>query len=96
VVLNGEPLDERGDLAADWRSSRPVRVGPLPRDQAPVPSQDGAGSDQPVYPKPGRQQPDQRGEDSAVGPVQPGPGMGAAQHGDLVPQHQQLDVLGRR
>jgi hypothetical protein len=24
------------------------------------------------------------------------PGMGAAQHGNLVPQHEQLDVLGRR
>jgi len=25
-----------------------------------------------------------------------GPGLGAAQHGDLVPQHQQFRVLGRR
>jgi hypothetical protein len=74
----------------------PCGVGPLPGDQAPVPSQDGAGYDQPVHPQPGGQQPGQRGEDSAAGPVQPGPGMGAAQHGDLVPQHQQLDVLGRR
>ena len=40
--------------------------------------------------------PDQRGEDRSVGPVQPGPGLGAAQPGDLVPQHQQLRVLGRR
>jgi hypothetical protein len=39
---------------------------------------------------------DQRGEDRAVGPVQVRPGMGAAQHGNLVPQHEQLDVLGRR
>jgi len=38
----------------------------------------------------------QRGQDSAVGPVQPGPGMVVAQHGDLVPQHKQLDVLVRR
>ena len=40
-------------------------------------------------------EPDQRDEDRAVGPVQPGPGLRAAQHGDLVPQHEQLDVLGR-
>jgi hypothetical protein len=39
------------------------------------------------------EEPDQCGEDGAVGPVQPGPGVGAAQHGDLVPQHQQFDVL---
>jgi hypothetical protein len=95
VVLDGEPLNERGDLGADRRLSRPVRAGPLPGDQAPVPSKDGAGRDQPVHPS-GGQEPGQGGEDSAVGPVQPGPGMGAAQHGDLVPQHQQLDVLGRR
>src|SRR6266849_976480 len=47
VVLDGEPLNERGDVGADWRPSRPVRAGPLPGDQAPVPSQDGAGCDQP-------------------------------------------------
>ncbi len=28
--------------------------------------------------------------------TQPGPWMGAAQHGDLVPRHEQLDVPGRR
>jgi hypothetical protein len=32
----------------------------------------------------------------AVGPVDPGSGYLAAEHRDLVPQHQQLRVLGRR
>jgi len=32
--------------------------------------------------------PDQRGQDGAIGPVQAGPGLGAAQYGDLMPQHQ--------
>ena len=96
VVLGGEPLDERGDLGADRRPSCPVRVGPLAGDQAAVPAQDGAGGDQPVHPQPCRQEPDQRGEDGAVGPVEPGLRMGAAQHGDLVPQHEQLGVLGGR
>jgi hypothetical protein len=39
IVLRGEPLDERGDLGADWRPSRAVRIGPLPGDQAAVPAQ---------------------------------------------------------
>ena len=65
-------------------------------DQAAVPPQDGARGDKPVHPQPSGQVADQRGEDRAVGPVQPGPGMGAAQHGDLVPQDEQLGVLGRR
>jgi hypothetical protein len=65
-------------------------------DQAAVPPQDGARGNQPVYPQPWRQETDQRGQDRAVGPVEPGPGIGAAQHGDLVPQHEQLGVLGSR
>jgi hypothetical protein len=93
VVLGGEPLDQDGDLGADRRPSRAVRVGPLLSDQATVPPQDGARGDQPVRPQPSGQMPDQRGEDRSVGPVQPGPGLGAAQHGDPVPQHQQLRVL---
>ena len=43
VVLGGDPLDERGDLDAGWRPSRPVWVGPLAGDQAALPEQDGAG-----------------------------------------------------
>ena len=96
VVLGGEPLDRRGDLGADRRPSCPVRVGPLAGDQAAVPPQDGAGGDQPVHPKPWRQEPDQRGEDGAVGPVVPQPGVDAAQHGDFVPQHEPFGVLGGR
>jgi hypothetical protein len=49
-----------------------------------------------VRPQTSGQEADQRGEDRAVGPVQAWSGMGAAQHGNLVPQHEQLDVLGCR
>jgi len=82
-ILRSEPPDERGDLGADRRASRPVRMGPFPGDQ-------------PVHPQSSRQELDECGEDRAVGPVQAWPGMGAAQHGNLVPQHKELDVLGRR
>jgi len=94
VVLGGEPLDQRGDLGADRRPSRPVRARPPAGAQAAVPAQDCTGGDQPVQTHRCWQEPDQRGEDGAVGPVEPGPGIGAAQHGDLVPQHEQLGVLG--
>jgi hypothetical protein len=96
VVLGGEPFDQRGDLGADRRPSRSVRVSPLAGDEAAVPAQDGAGGDQPVHPQLCWQEPDQRGEDCAVCPVEPGRGIGAAQHGDLVPQHEQLGVPGGR
>jgi hypothetical protein len=96
VVLGGEPLDEPGDLGADRRTSRRLRVGPLTGDQAAVPAQDGAGGDQLVRSQPCWEELDQRGEDHAVCPVEPGPRMGPARHGDLVPQHEQLGVLGGR
>jgi hypothetical protein len=57
-------------------------------DQAAVPPQHGAGRDEPVFSQRGWQVPDEGGEDCTVGSVQPGPGMGAAQHGNLVPQHE--------
>jgi len=61
-----------------------------------VPPQRGAGRDQPVHPQTSGQESDQRREDRAVGPVQLAPRMSAAQHGNLVPQCQQFDILGRR
>ena len=85
AVLGGEPLDQQGDLGVDRRSSCRVRVGPFAGDQTAVPAQDGAGGDQTVRLQPSRQTPDQRGEEYAVGPVQPGLGIGAVQHCDLVP-----------
>ena len=73
-IVDAVALDERGDLGADWRPSRPVRIGPLAGDQAAVPPQDGARGEQLVRPQPGRQEADQRGEDRAVSPVQLGRG----------------------
>jgi hypothetical protein len=60
-----------------------------------MPPQDGTGGDQAVCSQLRWQVPEQRGHNGSVGPVQPGPGIGAAQYGDLVPQHQQFGVLGR-
>ena len=96
VILAGEPPDQHGDLGADRRPSRPVRIGPLAGGEAAVPAKHGTRGDQPVGPQALGQEPDQRGEDRAVGPVQPGPRSGAAQHGDLMPQHQQFRVFRRR
>ena len=60
-----------------------------------MPPQDGTRRDQAVYPQLPWKEQYQRGHDGSVGPVQPGSRVGAAQHGDLVPEHQQLRVLGR-
>lgn len=92
-VLGREPLDEGHDLRADRWPTHPLWMGPCPYDQTAVPPQDGAGRDQPVRSQRSGQESDQCGEHRPVRPVPPGLGLGTAQHRDLMPQHQQLDIL---
>ena len=81
------------DLIRDRRASGGVRVGPFVLDQAPVPGEQGARRHDPVQPEASGQQPRQRGDHGAVGPVRLRAGDLTAQHRDLVPQHQDLRVL---
>jgi hypothetical protein len=64
-------------------------------DHAAVPPEHGARRDQPVRPQLGWQGPYQRGEDRAVGPVQPEPGVAPAEYRDFMAQDEDLGVLGR-
>ena len=59
-----------------------------------MPAQEGAWGDQAMATQRSRQAPDERGEHGSVRPLQAGSGAGASEHGDLVPQHEELDVLG--
>ena len=58
-----------------------------------MPAQDRVRTDQTMATQRSRQPPNERGEHSPVCPVQVGSGVGAAEHGDLVPEDEQLDVL---
>jgi hypothetical protein len=62
-------------------------------NQAAVPAKHGSRGEQPLRPQTSGQQ---CGEDRAVGPVHAWSGMGAAQHGNLLPQHEELKVFGCR
>jgi hypothetical protein len=86
--------DQRGDLCIDRRPACAVRIGPFPSDQAAVPPQDGSRGDQAVCAQLARQVTNECCHDGSVGPVEPGPGIGTAQHGDFMPQDEQLRVLG--
>jgi hypothetical protein len=95
AVLGGEPLGQRGDLCAGWRSSCAARIGPLPGDQAAVPPKDGSG----VTRRCARSFPG-RYRISAAMTARParsrrGLGLVRRSRGDLVPQYQQFRVLGR-
>ncbi|MDU0288151.1 hypothetical protein [Saccharothrix longispora] len=61
-----------------------------------MPAQEGSWCRQPVLVRHLGESAHQCGEHGAIGPLQSRAGVGAAQHGDLVPEDQQFDVLGRR
>jgi len=59
-----------------------------------MPAQDGVGGDQAMAPQRSGQPSDEGGEHGPVRPLQAGSGVGAAEHGDLVAQDEELDVFG--
>ena len=59
-----------------------------------MPAQDRVRSDQAMAMQRPGQPPHQGGEHGPVGPIQAWSWVGAAQDGDFVAQHEELDVLG--
>jgi hypothetical protein len=94
-VVSGRSLDEIPDFVADRRAARPVRIRPVPRDQMAMPRQQCGRGDGPVLTEVAGQQPGQRGQHGSIRPGGSRPTDLAAQHGDFMPQHQQLCCLRR-
>jgi hypothetical protein len=59
-----------------------------------MPAQDRVGGDQAMTTQCSGQPPHEGGEHGPVRPIQAWSRVGAAKHRDLVPQHEELDVLG--
>ena len=59
-----------------------------------MPTQDGVRSDQAMATQRSGQPPHESGEHGPVRPVHARTWVGAAQHGDLVAQHEELNILG--
>jgi hypothetical protein len=93
-VLPCQQPDQLTDLLRDRRAPGGIRIGPLALHHAPVPGEQRGGCRDPVQPQMLRQQPRERSDHCAVGPVRFRAGDLAAQHCDLVPQYQDLYVLG--
>ena len=93
VDLDGNPPSvavPRGPIGGEARSVTPAASSPqpavvlaltihLPAIVLPCPLRGARGP--------------QRGHDGSIGPVEPGPGPGAAQHGDFMPQDDQFCVV---
>ena len=73
--------------------SGPVGVGPPSANEAAMPAQDRVGGDQAMPTQCAGQPLDEGGEHDSVRPVQAWSCVGAAQDGNLVAQHEELDVL---
>ena len=94
-ILAGHPQHQGPDRrCGGWSAWSSVRVGPAAGDELGVPAQQRSGRDQPQPAQRGGQQPAQCAEHGAVEPGHLRARVGAAQHGDLVSQRQDLDVLG--
>jgi hypothetical protein len=94
-VLAGKPDDELLEVVGERRPSRAgARVSPAPADQAPVPAQQRLGPHEEARPAASRRHLADRGQQRPVSGLQPGTCGLATQHGRVVAEHQDLEVLG--
>jgi hypothetical protein len=81
-------------LIEQWTPGSTTGIGPCTGDQAAVPAQEGLGLDDEAGPAGPGQRAADRGEQGPVGGFQPGSRGLAVEHGELVAQYQDLQVLG--
>jgi hypothetical protein len=94
-ILVGKPHDQPLHLVGDRRPSLVGgRVGPASGHHAPVPAQQRLGLHHEHRPPRTWEQAAQRRKQRAVGGLQAGPWLLAAQHRELVAQYQDLDLVG--
>jgi len=94
-ILGGQAQSQRAHSSRDGGTTRPNRwVGPVTGEELPVPAQDGGGRDDQPESATGRQQLCEHGDHGSVSPGHPRPWGASLQHGDLMAQDEDLDVLG--
>jgi hypothetical protein len=91
----GVAVDRLTQTLADYGEAGPYGLGgPAAGDQLAVPTQDGGWRDQEPEASSDREQSGEGGEQGAVGPAHPGARGASLEHGELVTQDQDLDLLG--
>ena len=93
-VLPCQAADELDRLLRQCRSpGTPVRVGPVPLDQATVPAEERLQCDQERMPPVPRHEAGEQRHERPVRPAEGRPGHLPAQHRQLVAKHEDLGVL---
>ena len=93
-VLRGQTDDESGGLLVDrWATGPEVRISPAPSHEPTVPGEERLGRHREAGPTGAGEEPTQRGEEGTVGGLVGRTSELAPEHGYLVAQGQQLDVV---
>src|SRR5262249_23886198 len=94
AVLAREPEDERADRRVERRTARPpLRGRPAVSDELAVPAHERLRRDEERRPRAARQDAAQRSKQQPVAPRQPRARDLTAQDRQLVPQHDDLEIL---
>jgi hypothetical protein len=95
-VLRSQAQDQAAEAGGDGGSTESARLaGPAAGDQLAVPAQDGGrGDDEQPEASSGREQSGEGGDQGAIGPAHLGARRASLEHGELVAQDKDLDVLG--
>jgi len=87
--------DEFDGLVGQRRApASAVRIGPAPSYKCPVPGEDGLRRDEECRPLLSRHKTSEEGDERPIRPGEAGTGDSSAQHGQLMPQDQDLGVFG--
>jgi hypothetical protein len=94
AILARQPQNKPAHLAVDWRSTgTPVRIRPVAGDEPTMPAQERLRPDHERPPRPTRQHPAERSQQQPVIRRELRPPHLPPQDRQLVPQHQDLELL---
>jgi hypothetical protein len=94
-ILGGQATDQAAESGGDGGSTGSCRLGgPAAGDQLVVPAQDGGGRDEQPEASADWEQSGEGGDQGAIGPADPRARRTSLEHGELMTQDQDLDLLG--
>jgi hypothetical protein len=93
-VLSRETDDRAAGFDCGGWPAGPVRVGPVVRDESPMPTQQCVGLDHEDRPAVTAERTRERGEDRAIVGFETRTPVLALENGELVTQHKDFDVFG--
>jgi len=92
-ILPGQPQDQFAEFRVERWATGPLRICPTLGNQAPMPGQQRLRRDDQRRPPSARQQPARGREEETVGPRHPRSGLSPPEDGELVSEHDDLELF---